>query len=129
MKYVVLIHANPQPWGHPVEDYLPEYHDMDPKERERRRGEFEALLGTLYENGELVGGEALADPHLSTVYRWDSNEPTGTDGPYAETKEHLAGYFLIDVEDQQRARNLASKFAGPGEVVELRPLMSQGEDD
>ena len=45
-----------------------------------------------------------------------------TDGPYAETAEHFAGFFLIDVADQARAEEVAAKFSGPGETVELRPV-------
>ncbi|WP_238846474.1 YciI family protein [Nocardia terpenica] len=52
-----------------------------------------------------------------------------TDGPYSEAKEHLAGFFLIDVEDQVRAEEIAARFAGPGETVELRPTMWPGGGD
>jgi hypothetical protein len=46
-----------------------------------------------------------------------------TDGPYAETKEQLAGFFLIDCETRERAEELATRFASPGDTVELRPVM------
>ncbi|MGL5911704.1 MAG: YciI family protein, partial [Phycicoccus sp.] len=49
-----------------------------------------------------------------------------TDGPYAEGKEHLAGYFLVDVETQERAEKIARHFCSPGHVVELRPGMDGG---
>jgi hypothetical protein len=53
-----------------------------------------------------------------------------TDGPYAEAKEHLAGFFLIDVESQERAEEVVAHFSGPGETVELRPTMTvRAEDD
>ncbi len=48
--------------------------------------------------------------------------PVVTDGPYAEAKEHLAGFFVIDVESQQRAEEVTRAFSGPGETVELRPI-------
>jgi hypothetical protein len=72
------------------------------------------------ELGELLGGEALGDPSTARLYRWDAGHPVATDGPYAETKEHVAGIFLIDVE---RAEAVATKFAGPGETIERRPTM------
>ncbi|WP_433489943.1 YciI family protein [Nocardia grenadensis] len=50
------------------------------------------------------------------------------DGPYSEAKEHLAGFFLIDVETPARAEEIATVFAGPGETVELRPTMWPGDD-
>ena len=123
MKYVILIHSNPQPWGHPTSNYLPEYQDLPQPERDRINSEFEKLLGELHENGELVTGEALGAPQSSRIYRWADGKPLPVDGPYSETKEHLAGFFLIDVESQARAEDIAVQFAGPGETVELRPVM------
>ena len=93
------------------------------------KADFEALLGELSEQGELIGGEALADPASSRLYRWESGKPLATDGPYSEAKEHLAGFFLIDVDSHERAEELAAKFAGPGDTVELRPTMWPGGDD
>ncbi|MDP3967253.1 MAG: YciI family protein, partial [Nocardioides sp.] len=52
-----------------------------------------------------------------------------TDGPYSESKEHLAGFFLIDVESHERAEEIAASFSGPGETVELRPTMWPGGGD
>lgn len=129
MKYVILIHSNPQPWGHPTGDYLPEYQAMSPAERDRVNSNFEKLLGELHEKGELVTGEALGAPESSRLYRWDDGKPLVTDGPYSEAKEHLAGFFLIDVENQARAEEITTQFAGPGETVELRPIMWFGGDD
>jgi hypothetical protein len=127
VKYVILIHASPQPWGHPVEDFLPEHQQMPVEERERHQAAFESLLGTLYEQGELVGGEALGNPEASKIYRWEDGAATKADGPYAETKEHLAGFFVIDVKDRDRADRVAAQFGGPGQTIELRPLID-GDD-
>lgn len=129
MKYVILIHSNPQPWGHPTGDFLPEYRDLDPAVKARMDADFVRLLTELDERGELVGGEALGDPVSSRLYRWHDDAPLAVDGPYSETKEHLAGFFLIDVEDRQRAEAVAALFAGPGETVELRPVMGPGGDE
>lgn len=129
MKYVILIHSNPQPWGHPTGDYLPEYQAMPPEQRERMTSDFEKLLGEMQEKGELVTGEALGAPESSRLYRWADGKPLVTDGPYSEAKEHLAGFFLIDVENHTRAAEIAAQFAGPGETVELRPTMWPGGDD
>ncbi len=91
--------------------------------------EFEALLTHLQANGELLGGEALGDPAASTLYRWHSGKPIATDGPYAESKEQFAGFFMIDVATRERAEEIAATFAGPGETIELRPTMWPGGDD
>ncbi|MBF6457009.1 YciI family protein [Nocardia cyriacigeorgica] len=129
MKYVILIHSNPQPWGHPTGDFLPEFQALPEHERERINADFERLLTEMQDRGELVGGEALGTPESARLYRWDDGKPLPTDGPYSESKEHLAGFFLIDVDSHERAEQLAAQFAGPGETVELRPTMWPGGDD
>jgi len=121
MKYVILIHSNPQPWGHPTGDFVAEALARPQEERERGAAAFEAMLDELAARGELKGGEALGDPASARLYRWDAGGTVATDGPYAETKEHLAGFFLLDVESRERAEELAARFAGPGDTVELRP--------
>ncbi|MGI3780527.1 MAG: YciI family protein, partial [Janthinobacterium lividum] len=123
MKYVILIHSNPRPWGHPTSDFVPEHQALSAARREELESSFEAVLTELSERGELVGGEALADPASARLYRWEGGRPLVTDGPYAEAKEHLAGFFLIDVESQERAEEVVAHFSGPGETVELRPTM------
>ena len=129
MKYVILIHSNPQPWGHPTGDFVAENMALPQEQRDQMTKEFNALLEQMHANGELIGGEALGDPATSKLYRWDAGESLATDGPYPEAKEHLAGFFLIDVEDQQRAEAIAAQFAGPAETIELRPAMWPGSDD
>ena len=127
MKYVILIQSNPQPWGHPTSDFLgDEYRDVPAELREQLNSEFEDALTGLMESGELVHAEALGDPAASRLFRWSDGERVVTDGPYAEGKEHLAGFFLIDVDSQARAEQIARNFGAPGETVELRPVMSGG---
>lgn len=129
MKFVILIHSNPQPWGHPTGDYNAEFQALPSEERERMDAEFEALLTDLTSSGELVTGEALGDPASAAIYRWRDGAPIATDGPYAESKEQFAGFFMIDVADRARAEEIAVRFAGPGDTIELRPAMWPGGDD
>jgi hypothetical protein len=129
MKFVILIHSNPQPWGHPTGDYVADFQALPSSQRAQMHAEFEALLTQLQANGELLGGEALGDPATSTLYRWDAGKPIATDGPYAETKEQFAGFFLIDVATRERAEEIAAAFASPGDTVELRPAMWPGGND
>ncbi len=129
MKFVILVHSNPQPWGHPTGDFNAEFQKLPAEERARMDAEFEELLDALSSSGELVAGEALADPVSAAIYRWEDGKPIVTDGPFAESKEQFAGFFMIDVADQARAEEIASRFAGPGDVIELRPAMWPGGDD
>jgi hypothetical protein len=129
MKYVILIHSNPQPWGHPTIDFTPEGRAIPAAQRAESERAFDELLGQLSESGELVTAEALAAPQTSTIYRWDGDAPLPSDGPYAETKEHLAGFFLLDCASRARAEEIAVQFASPGDVIELRPAMGAGVDE
>lgn len=129
MKYVILIHSNPQPWGHPTGDYVAEFQALPAEQREAMHADFEARLTDLSERGELLGGEALGDPANARLYHWDAGRPLATDGPYSEAKEHLAGFFMIDVASRERAEALAATFASPGDTVELRPVMASGGGD
>ncbi len=123
MKYVILIHSNPQPWGHPTGDFLAENLALPQEARDANNAAFEQLLTELSERGELVGGQALGDPAEARLYRSQSGQTVATDGPYSEAKEHFAGFFIIDVENPGRAHEIVSQFVGPGETIELRSLM------
>lgn len=129
MKYVIMIHSHPEPWGHPTGDYLAEHQALPADQRAKMTSDFENLLTRMQQAGELVGGEALGDPASAQLYRWSGGGSFATDGPYSEAKEHLAGFFLIDVESRERAEEIAAQFAGPGETIELRPCMSAGGDE
>ena len=123
MKYVVLIHSNPQPWGHPTIDFTEVGRSVPADERAAMGKEFDAMLAELSASGELVTGLALDAPSTARTYRWEGKRPVNTDGPYAESKEQLAGFFVLDCATRARAEELAAKFAGPGDVIELRPEM------
>lgn len=123
MKYIILIHSNPQPWGHPTSEFLAEHQALPAEEQKRLNDEFEAVMSELSEAGELVGGSALGDPAEARLFRWEQGKALATDGPYAEAKEHLAGFFLIDVASRERAESVAARFVGPAETVELREVV------
>ena len=122
MKYVILIHSNPQPWGHPTSDFVAEHQALTDAERKALGDDFDAVMQEMSGRGELVGGQALGAPADARLFRWEGGRRKVTDGPYAETVEHFAGFFLIDVAGQDRAEEVAARFAGPGETVELRPV-------
>ena len=103
MKFVILIHSTPRPWGPPTGDYVAEHQALSAEQRELMDARFDELLTQMQEDGELVGGEALGDPASSRLFRWADGDAIASDGPYAETKEQFAGFFLIDVADRARA--------------------------
>jgi hypothetical protein len=120
---MILIHSNPEPWGHPTSEFTAEGRALPAERRAELDTEFEALLAELTASGEFVIAEPLAAPDAATVYRWGAGGPVATDGPYAEAKEQLAGFFLVDCASRERAEQIAARFSGPGDVVELRPVM------
>jgi hypothetical protein len=96
-----------------------------------------ALNRELKDHGELVGAEGLSPPGLARVVRATSNgKPSVTDGPFAETKEFLAGYWIVRVDRPERAYDIAGRASaapGPGgaplnmpievrEVYDLPPM-------
>ncbi len=129
MKYVILIHANPEPWGHPTSHYTAAGRAIPEQRKAEMDREFEALLNEISASGELVHAEALGDPAAATIFGRGVDATVPTEGPYAETKEHLAGFFLIDCATRERAEAIAVLFAGAGDTIELRPVMSGGGDD
>jgi hypothetical protein len=129
VKYVILIHSNPQPWGHPTQQFTEEGRTLSSEQHAEMDRGFEALMEEISASGEFVTAEALADPASSTVFGWSPEGNLVTEGPYAETKEHLAGFFLIDCATRERAEEIAAHFAQPGGTVELRPAMWAGGDD
>lgn len=122
MKYVLMMHSHPGPWGHPTSDFLAEYQEQSSETRQERGDAFDRMLDSLQAEGELVHAEALAAPSAAKLLRWQGDAQIVTDVPYAETREQLAGFFVLDVASEERALEVARAFSGPGETVELRPV-------
>ena len=125
MKFVILIHSNPQPWGHPTSAHTAEYQALPQAEQDRLGAHWDTVFGDADTKGEIVYGCALGDPAASVLLHHDG-APVATDGPYSESKEHLAGFFVVDVETEERAREIAAAFSCPGDTIELRPTMRPG---
>jgi hypothetical protein len=98
----------------------------DPADIKAHLAYYEALNEQLTESGELVGMHALAWPQASKIVRADGlTAPVVTDGPYAEAKEQLAGFQVVDVDSVERAIEIAalvSAVPGPGGVPTRQPI-------
>ncbi|GAA4601107.1 hypothetical protein BJY16_003767 [Actinoplanes octamycinicus] len=78
----------------------------------------------LTETGEFVGSEGLGHPVVSTTVRRTDDGVIATDGPFAELKEVLASYAVIDCVSQERAVEIAGRIVAIlGEPIEIRPIM------
>jgi hypothetical protein len=130
MKFMLMMHAPRGDGGYQINKWKPE--------------EFQAhiqfmkdLNKGLREAGELVGAEGLAPPGQARIVRsHGEGPPEVTDGPFAESKEFLAGYWIVDVENAERAYAIAGKAStapGPGGkplgiTIEVRQVMSLPPD-
>jgi hypothetical protein len=76
----------------------------------------------LVESGELVYNEGLQDGDAATVVRLQEGVPVATDGPYAEAKESLIGFWVLDVASKERIVEIAGRIVRYSGVVEVRPV-------
>ena len=75
--------------------------------------------------GAIKGGEALQPTRTATTVRVRNGKRLTSDGPFAETKEQLAGFYLIDAHDLDEAAAVAEKIPGArGGSIEVRPIMT-----
>jgi hypothetical protein len=78
----------------------------------------------LRKSGELVSAEGLADGSQAKTVRFENGIPVPTDGPYAEAKESLVGYWIVDVENEDRAIEIAKRIVAFVKVpIEVRRVM------
>jgi len=86
-----------------------------------------AHTAELAESGQLVAAERLASVKTATTVRARNEKLTVTDGPFAETREQLAGFYLIDARDLNEAIRIAARIP-PGQFgcIEVRPVLDQG---
>ncbi|MFD3664384.1 YciI family protein [Streptomyces sp. NPDC058659] len=115
MKYLILMYPNAA-----VMDALSE---EDRNAVFQGHGEF---MTKIKESGEFVGTVALTGPDDSSVVRVRGGVPAVTDGPYAESKELMGGYYVIDVKDRERAHEVAAMIpdaAVEGLGIEVRPII------
>lgn len=107
-------------------DVEPPMTEWAPEEIKAHMDYYRALIKELTDSGELVENQALTGPELAKVVTCDGvTAPVVTDGPFAEFKEMLAGYQLVDVESEQRAIEIAARIScvpGPDGVPLRQPI-------
>lgn len=120
MKYLILIYGNPKSRA--------AWKAFSAAEQAEGWRAYAELQRDLAASGELVVAEALADPTLGKRVTVDGGRTTTLDGPFAETKEYLAGFFLVECAGIERAIEVAARVpeASFG-LVEVRPVMVLGE--
>ena len=126
MRYMLMMHA-PRGTG----EY--QISGWSPDDFKAHIAFMKQLNRDLTSAGELVGAEGLAPPGQAKIVRAGRNgTPAVTDGPFAESKEFLVGYWIVDVDSEQRAYEIAGRAStapGPGGAplnlaIEVRQVMS-----
>jgi hypothetical protein len=100
-----------------------EYAAMTPDEAEANSAAYFAFQEDLAPSGRLLGGERLHPVADATTVRVRDGEVLTTDGPFAETKEQMGGFYLVDCKDLDEAIDVASKIPGAKHgSIEVRPV-------
>ena len=116
MKYMLLIYSNPANWATLSED-----------ERNGLMGEYGQFTKDIVDSGEFVAGDPLADISTARTVTVRGGRSEVTDGPFVESKEILAGYYVVEVETADRAAELAAKIPDARfGAVEVRPVLDMG---
>ncbi|MER7246403.1 YciI family protein [Kribbella sp. NPDC000426] len=110
---MLLIYSNPESWA-----------SLSAEQRDGLATAHETLARELTEQGLLVSAAGLADPITTRTVQVRDDTTTTTDGPYAEAKEHLAGFYLVECDDIDQAIGYAARMPDAEYVaVEVRPVM------
>jgi hypothetical protein len=113
MKYLCLIYDDEKKWDH-----------MSKTDAESMMGEYFAFTEDIKKTGHYVAGEALELTQTATTVRVRQGKTSTTDGPFAETKEQLGGFYMIDARDLNDALQIAARIpsARTG-CIEVRPCV------
>jgi hypothetical protein len=114
MKYMLLTYLNEQAWA-----------QLGQAEQDKAMEECMPVVRDLTAKGQLLGGAPLHPTSTATSVCLRDGRKLVTDGPFAETREQLGGYTLIDVENLDEAIGVATRFLGTSSMatIEIRPVM------
>ncbi|MCW5634173.1 MAG: YciI family protein [Rubrivivax sp.] len=117
MEYLLLIHSDPAGWA-----------ALTPAQQKEGMAAYAAYSEALGNAGVLRGANRLRPGQTATTVRLVSGKTQLLNGPYAETREQLGGYYLIDVPDLDSAIAWAARCPGAAHgAVEVRPVWAMGE--
>lgn len=113
MQYLLLLYEDEKQWTRKT-----------PEDQAQVMSAYIAYTSALKDSGAYVGGNALQPTPTATCVRGAGKDARVADGPYAETKEQLGGYYLVDVPDLDAALEWARRCpASQDGCVEVRPIM------
>ena len=113
MQYLCLIYDDESLWANMPED-----------ERNAVYGEYMTFTQSIRDSGNHVAGDALQSISTATSVRVRNGETLVTDGPFAETKEQLGGYYLVEAKDVDEALKIAQRIPSARYgTIEVRPVV------
>jgi hypothetical protein len=113
MRYALLIYANEQDWAAQTDE-----------QAQAVNQEYMAFTKDIIDRGLMKGGEALQATATATTVRVRDGDTLTTDGPFAETKDQLGGFYLVDCRDLDEAIELAARIPNARRgSIEIRPVM------
>jgi hypothetical protein len=113
MQYMLLIYDSEDVWR-----------TMSEEDQRTVMGEYRAYTEALKSSGKYVAGDALQPTNTAKSVRVRDGEVDQTDGPFAETKEVLGGYYLVDVDSEDEALEWAAKIpSAKFGTIEVRPIV------
>ena len=113
MQYILLIYSSEQLWE-----------GKTPAEIDQVMGEYNAFTESIVKSGNFKAGEELQPTTAATTVRVRNGKAQATDGPFAETREQLGGFYLIDADNLDQAIQIAGRIPSARDgCVEIRPIM------
>ena len=112
MKYMLTLIGEEGGWD-----------DVTPEQMQAEMSRWEAFGKELEQAGAFIAGEGLQESATATTVRLEGNERLVTDGPFAETKEQVGGFYLLECENLDEAIAWAKKVPLSGGGIEVRPVM------
>ena len=113
MQYLLLIYHNERNWT-----------ELTPPDVQKLMGEYMTFSESIAKSGHYKGGNALQPTNTATTVRVREGKRQTTDGPFAETREQLGGYYLVDAADLDEAIGIAERIPGARTGgIEVRPIM------
>jgi hypothetical protein len=117
MKYLCLIYEDESRFSSVPKDQI-----------DQIMGEYRAFGESIKQSGHYIGGSQLQPTHAATTLRSRNGKVSTTDGPFAETKEQLGGYYLIEAKDLNDAIQVASRIPSVKfGSIEVRPIVEAGQ--
>jgi hypothetical protein len=113
VKYILLIYSKETDWT-----------GLSQKEKGEMYQQYTSFTDSIKKSGHYIAGDGLEPTATATTVRVRNGKPVTTDGPFAETREQLGGYYMVEAKDLDEAADIATRIPGASYgSVEVRPVM------